>query len=257
MRDILTDAAAAGARVEDPAETARRHARQALPKRFYTAVDVAPADGGFAVTLDGKPVRTPARNGLVLPRRSVAEAVAAEWRAQGEFVDPGTMPATRLANSAIDGVAVETAAVADETAHYAGSDLLLYRAEAPERLARRQAEAWDPVVAWAEERFGVRFRLAAGVMPIEQDGAVVRAVRDAMPEDPFVLAGLNTATSLTGSVLLSFAVLDGRLAADAAWAAAHVDEDWNVELWGEDEEAARRRAFRRAEMDAAVLLMRG
>ncbi len=175
----------------------------------------------------------------------------------GDTIDPATMPLTRLVNSALDGVAIETAAVADETAHYAGSDLLYYRADGPARLVERQRDLWDPILAWAERRYGVRFRLVNGVMPVDQDPAVVAAVRAAMPEDAVVLAGLNMATSLLGSVLLALAVLDGALDEEAAWAAAHLDEDWNTELWGEDEEAAARRAFRRADMAAACLAMRG
>lgn len=257
MRDILTEAAGEGARAEDPSEKARQNARQALPKRFYAEVSVDEAEGGFRILLDGRPVRTPARNVLAVSRAAVAEALAAEWRAQGETIDPGTMPLTRLVNSALDGVASEIDAVADETARYAGSDLLYYRADGPQRLVERQAAVWDPILAWAERRFGVPFRLASGIMPVEQDAAVVAAVRAAMPEDPLVLAGLNTATSLMGSVILALAVLEGVLSDEEAWTGAHIDEDWNAELWGEDHEARARRDYRRAEMAAARLAMRG
>lgn len=257
MRDILSEVAGEGARTETPEDKARRHARQALPKRFYTTVTVAEADGAHRVLLDGKPVLTPARHALALPTATLAEAVAAEWDAQSAFVDPGTMPLTRLVNSALDGVALDVAAVADEAARYAGSDLLCYRAEGPERFVARQTAAWDPLLAFAEHRFGVRLRLAEGVMPVEQDPGVIAAVRAAMPDDPLVLAGLSAVTTLTGSVLIAFTLLDGRLTADEAWGAAHLDEDWNVELWGEDQEAADRRVRRRAEFDAAVRLMVG
>ncbi len=231
MRDILTEVAGEGARAEDPAETARRLSKQALPKRFYSAVSVDEEGGACRVLLDGKPVRTPARNVLAVSRPAVAEALAEEWRAQGEHIDPATMPLTRLVNSALDGVANEIAAVADETAHYAGSDLLYYRADGPDRLVERQTATWDPILVWAERRFGVRFRLASGVMPVEQDPAVVGSIRAAMPEDAVLLAGLNTATSLLGSVLLALAVLEGAVSEEAAWNAAHLDEDWNAELW--------------------------
>lgn len=257
MRDILTEAAGEGARMEDPNEKARQNARQALPKRFYAEVSVDEAEGAFRVLLDGRPVRTPARNVLAVSRASVAEALAAEWRAQGETIDPGTMPLTRLVNSALDGVASEIEAVADETARYAGSDLLYYRADGPQRLVERQTATWDPILAWAECRFGVRFRLVSGLMPVEQDTAVVAAVRAAMPEDPLVLAGLNTATSLMGSAILALAVLEGALSHEEAWTVAHIDEDWNAELWGDDHEALARREYRRAEMAAAHLAMRG
>lgn len=257
MSDLFFDLAAPeGTPSDDPIEKARASVRRDLMKRFYAAASVEPSDGGgFAVLLDGRPVRTPARKTLAVPDERVARAVAAEFEAQATHVDPATMPVTRLVNSTLDGVVDNAAAVADEAAAYAGSDLLFYRADGPERLVRRQTAIWDPIVRWAEERFACRFRLAEGVMPVAQDPAALRAVREAMPDDPFELAGLHSATSLTGSALIARALFEGRLDVDSAWAAAHLDEDWNVELWGEDAEAAARRAFRRAEMDAAALLM--
>lgn len=253
MPDLFDDLAAGGD--TEPTERVRAATRRDLPKRFYRAVAVEAAGEGWRVLLDGRPVKTPARAEQVVPGRVQAEALAAEWERQGTHVDPGTMPLTRLANSAIDGVATEIDAVAAEIARYAGSDMLFYRAEGPDRLVSRQTELWDPIVAWAEDRYGRRFRLAEGVMPVEQDADVVEAVRTALPRDAFVLAGLHTATTLSGSVLIATALLEGRLTVDEAWTAAHVDEDWNIELWGEDEEAAERRRYRRAEMEAAALLM--
>jgi chaperone required for assembly of F1-ATPase len=254
MRDILNDLA--DGEPESAYEKAKALSRRELPKRFYTEASVTEGPDGWAVLLDGRPLRTPSRRPVEVPDRALAEALAGEWRAQGTHVDPGTMPLTRIVNSTIDGVADEAEAVADEVARYAGSDLLFYRAGTPERLAERQTAAWDPLVAWAEERFGVRFRLAEGVMPVEQDPAALAAVRAAIPTDPWMLAALHTVTTLTGSAVLALAVAERALPPDAAWAGAHIDEDWNAELWGEDEEAAERRAFRKAEFDAAVLLMR-
>lgn len=257
MSDFFFDLAAPdGAPANDPVEKARASVRQDLMKRFYTAVTVEPAeDGGFKVLLDGRPVRTPARKPLAVPDERVARAVAAEFDAQTTHIDPAKMPVTRLVNSTLDGVMDAAEAVADEAAAYAGSDLLFYRAEDPERLVQRQTATWDPIVAWAETRFGCRFHLAGGVMPVAQDPAALAAVRAAMPADPFQLAGLHSATTLTGSALIARAMLERRLTLDEGWAAAHLDEDWNVELWGEDAEASARRAYRRAEMDAAALLM--
>lgn len=236
-------------------EKAREVARGVLPKRFYTLATAEPADDGWRVLLDGRPVRTPARAMLAVSSEDVAAALAAEWNAQGETIDPATMPLTRLVNIAIDGVGAVADDVKDEIAAYAGSDLTAYRADGPQRLVDRQTCMWDPVIAHAEARLGIRIRLAEGVMPIAQDDRLVPAVRAALPDDPFALAGLHTVTSITGSALIALALLDRRITADEAFAAAHVDEDWNVELWGEDAEAARRRAFRKAETAAAALLI--
>ncbi|ODN72005.1 ATP12 family chaperone protein [Methylobrevis pamukkalensis] len=250
--DLFADLA--GPTETDPVRRAAEASKRVLPKRFYKAVTAAPTDGLFAVHLDGRPVRTPGRKMLAVPGASVAEALVAEWAAQGSHIDPATMPLTRLANSAIDGVAEDVDAVLADAAKYAGSDLLCYRAEDPERLVARQTETWDPILKWAEDRLGVRFRLAGGVMFVAQDEAVVPAVRAALPRDPFVAAAVHQMTTVCGSVLLALAVLEGRLDAEAAFAAAHVDEDWNIELWGLDGESASRRVWRWQDMQAAARL---
>lgn len=229
--------------------------RTPLPKRFYTVAEAQERDGQFVLSLDGKPARTPGRAPLGFPVRSLAEAVAAEWAAQIEVIDPATMPLTRLANAAIDGVAKELEAVAADVVKYAGSDLVCYRAAGPDRLVARQATGWDPILAFARDELGARFVLAEGVTFVEQSAEALEAVRRAVPtDDAFVLAGLHSITTLTGSALIALALHRGRLSAEEAWAAAHVDEDWNVELWGEDFEAAARRAARWAEMQAAALM---
>ncbi|WP_181701904.1 ATP12 family chaperone protein [Chthonobacter albigriseus] len=254
MRDIFEDIATPGAE-QDPIRRARELSRGELPKRFYKSAAVAPEAGGFAILLDGRPVRTPARNPLVVASERAAAAIAAEWEGQGTHIDPSVMPLTRLANSAIDGVAADMDAVAADAAKFAGSDLLLYRADGPDRLVARQTATWDPVVAWAENRLGVRFRLVEGVMPVDQDPAVIPAVRALMPDEPLALAALHSITTLMGSVLLAVAALEGRITGDQAWNAAHLDEDWTIELWGDDEEASERRAYRRKEFDAAALVL--
>lgn len=255
MRDIFEDLEQPGP--ADPVRRARELSRGDLPKRFYTDVAVAEEEGAYAIHLDGRPVRTPARASLRVPSRPVAEAIAAEWARQGDRIDPATMPLTRLVNTALDGVASELEATADDIAKFAGSDLLCYRAEGPERLVERQTRNWDPVVAWAEKRLGVRFHLAAGVMPVNQDPAAVPALRAVLPDAVLPLAALHTITTLTGSALLALALHDRHLTPDEAWNAAHIDEDWEIELWGEDAEAVARRAFRRSEFDAAVRLLEG
>lgn len=242
---------------DGPMQAAQRLMRPELPKRFYERAHVARGeDGRFTVLLDGRMVRTPAKNEIAVPSESLAQALAAEWSAQGSVIDPATMPLTRLVNSAIDGVAREADAVRDEIVKYAGSDLLCYRAEGPERLVALQGEAWDPVLTWAREALGARFVLAEGVVFAAQPQEALDAVRRPIEDiDIFRLAAASTVTTLTGSALLALALLHGRLTAEEAWAAAHVDEDWNIEQWGADEEAAARRDLRYREMAAASRVM--
>jgi chaperone required for assembly of F1-ATPase len=228
----------------------------ARPKRFYRTASVAGDAPPFQVLLDGKPVRTPARRPLALPARALAEAVAAEWQVQGEHIDPVSMPLTRLVNSAIDGVAGREEQVRADIAKYAGGDLLCYRAGQPRELARRQAEAWDPVLAWAREALGARLVAAEGIVPVEQPEAARAAIAAALARlDAFALAAHHVMTTLTGSALLALAHGAGRLSAEEAWAAAHVDEDWQIAQWGEDAEAKARRDRRWAEMQAASRLL--
>jgi chaperone required for assembly of F1-ATPase len=243
---------------EDLAGAVKRAVASApLIKRFYTEATVRKEAGGFAVLLDGKPVRTPGRKVLAVPRREVAEALAAEWLAQGETINPATMPVTRLVNSAIDGVAGNERAVAADIGKYAGSDLVCYRADWPEALVAAQTKTWDPVLEWAKATHGWRFVQSVGVVHVEQPEASLRGVEAAITGfDAFALAGLHTMTTLTGSVLLALAVAQGRLDAVAAWKAAHLDEDFQISQWGEDTEARTRRAARWAEMVAAALLVR-
>jgi chaperone required for assembly of F1-ATPase len=253
LRDIFTDLFANER--PDPIEAARRAMRPPLPRRFYQQAGVEEAEGGFRVVLDGRPVRTPARGSLIAPSLPLAQAIAAEWDAQGETIDPATMPLTRLANSIIDGIAAAPERVAADIEKYLGSDLLLYRADGPQRLVERQARLWDPVLVWAREALDARFILAQGVVHAAQPEGAVTAARGAIPDDPWRLGALHVITTLTGSALLALALLRGQLTADEAWTAAHVDEDWNMEQWGRDEMALARRAARRAEMDAAAKVL--
>ncbi len=252
MADLFEDLASAFH--SEPRSAAPRQ-RPELPKRFYKGVTISGEAEGFAVKLDGRPVKTPARAILAVPEAALAEALADEWRGQGERIDPATMPLTRLVNSAIDGIAGEAEAVAADAAKYAGSDLLCYRAEDPERLVARQTEVWDPILRWAEQRLGVRFVLAGGVMPVRQHESVVPAVLTAIPRDPIRLAAVHQLTTVMGSVLLALAVLEGRLTADEAFAASTLDEDWNIAQWGEDDEATARRLYRAADVAAAARLL--
>jgi chaperone required for assembly of F1-ATPase len=240
----------------DPMRAAQNNMRPATLSRFYEVASVAPAGEGFALLLDGRGARTPAKNPLVLPTRALAELVAAEWAGQGAAIDPAAMPATRIANSAIDGVAAAMAATRAALAAYAQTDLLCYRAGAPERLVAAQAAAFDPVLDWAHEALGVRFFLAEGIIHMRQPEGSLNAVRAALEafEDPFALAALHVMTTLTCSILLALAVFRGAFSAAQAWRIAHVDEDFQISQWGEDDEAMARRAARWREMAAAAAI---
>ncbi len=242
----------------DPMESARQGGRPQLRKRFYGRAHVARTGegGGAQILLDDKPVKTPARNALAAPTHALADAIAAEWDAQKNVIDPARMPLTRLANAAIDGVRDASAAVTDAIAEYLGTDLLCYRADAPAGLVARQSAAWDPVLAWAREQFGARFVLAEGVMHVPQPREAIAAVRSAIPRDPWRLAAVSSITTLTGSALLALALAHDALDADLAWAAAHIDEDWQMSQWGKDDLALERRAFREAEFRAAVTVLK-
>ncbi|MAS13941.1 MAG: ATPase [Nitratireductor sp.] len=259
MRDLLNDLESGKTPAElDPIRRAQSTIRKPLPKRFYNEVSLnADEEGGFSVQLDGKSVRTPGASAVVLPNEAAALLVAAEYEAQGEHIDPATMPVTRLVNTAIDGVAVHSQAVLEDVLRYSTGDLLCYRAASPERLVALQAEAWDPVLDWAQEHMGAHFVLAEGVIHVEQPREAIAAVSAYLRQknDPFRLAALHVMTTLTGSALLALAVDAGALDPLAAWKAAHVDEDWNISLWGEDGEAAQRRAFRERDMMAAAKLL--
>ncbi|MEA2928538.1 MAG: hypothetical protein QOG38_966 [Hyphomicrobiales bacterium] len=252
MRDILQDLFQN--EPLDPTESARRSLRPRLRKRFYERAHVADT-APFSVLLDGRPVKTPAQRAQAAPTRAVGAAIAREWDAQGERIDPATMPLTRLANAIIDGVAVTPAPVADAVAKFLGSDLLCYRADTPEGLVQRQAQHWDPVLAWAREALGARFVLSEGVMFVAQPESALAAARNAIPADPWRLGAVHTITTLTGSALLALAIAHGALDAEAAWTAAHVDEDWNMSQWGRDEIALARRAARFGEMQAAATVL--
>jgi chaperone required for assembly of F1-ATPase len=223
-----------------------------LPKRFYKSVTVESRDGGFAVLLDGRSVRTPKKATLVLPTRALAEALAAEWAAQETHIDPTTMPLSKIAITALDGVIQHKREVAADIVKFAGSDLLCYRAEAPAALQRLQAEAWNPVLKRMEREIGHRFALAEGVMPVKQSRAALDAIAAVVaPYDAMALACLHVMTTLMGSAVLALAHAKGWLSAADAWAKAHVDEDWQIAQWGVDVEAAARREKRWAEMQAA------
>jgi chaperone required for assembly of F1-ATPase len=240
---------------ENPMEAARRGARPVLRRRFYENATVSETPTGRAVQLDGKPVHTPARRPIAAPTLAIAQALAAEWNAQTDVIDPAKMPLTRLANAIIDGVAETPKAVADEIKKYLASDLLFYRAGGPQGLVERQARDWDPILQWAAEALGAKFYLGEGVVHVAQPEAALAAACGAVPDDPWRLGAAHVITTLTGSALIALAMARGQLSAEAAWQAAHVDEDWNMEQWGRDEMAMQRRDFRHAEFQAAATVL--
>lgn len=218
-------------------------------RRFYRQASVGEDN---VILLDGRPVKTPSRRDLAPPSRALAEAIADEWNRQGEKVDPRSMPLTGLANAAIDRIAPDPAAFAHGLAAYGESDLLCYRAEGPAPLAARQAEYWDPILAWARTRYDVAFETTSGILHRPQPPATVETLgRAVAARGPFELAGLSPLVTVSGSLVIALALAEGAILPDRAWAAASLDEQWQAEKWGEDVEAAAALANRRADFEAA------
>ncbi len=253
MREFIEDA---HEHRQDGYGRAQAHVKQQLPKRFYKDAAVKPVDGGFAVGLDGKVPRTPGMKHVVVPSEAVAAAMAEEWAAQAEFIDPMTMPMVRLINSAVEAGDDGLPALRAEIVKYAGNDLLLYRADTPEALVRRQEELWDAALVKLAREFGVAFQPTIGIVHQPQPAAMLAKIGDALePETLLPLTAMNAVMSITGSGLLAMALRRGLLTPEEVWVAAHVDEDHNVALWGEVEEITTRRAKRRKEFDAAAHLL--
>lgn len=210
-------------------------------KRFWTQVRVEPVAEGYRLWLDDRPLATPGKHPLILPTRPLADAVAAEWDAQEGEIRPLTMPCTRAANSAIERVMPQHAEVAAILSDYGASDLLCYRAEGPDELTQRQAAAWDPLLDWAHARYGARLRVGAGIVPVAQDPAALAALaRVVQATAAFPMTALHDLVTLTGSLVLGLAVTEGRISASQAWAASRIDEAWQIETWGVDDEASAR-----------------
>lgn len=222
-------------------------------KRFYKEVAVAPLGADFGFLLDGRPVITPGRVPLAVPAAALGEAIAGEWRAQGETIDPRSMPLTGLANAAIDRIAPDAAIFAAGLARYGENDLLCYRAEEPVELVKRQADAWDPYLAWARSRYDVELKVTAGIVHVGQpETTVERLARAAASRTPFDLAGLSPLVTVSGSLVIALAVAEGVFTPEQAWTAATVDERWHAEKWGEDDEAIAALANRRRDFDAGA-----
>ncbi len=227
-------------------------------KRFWKEATAVPEAGGFGIRLDGRPVKTPAKASLVVPTLALAREIAAEWAAQEETVDPAAMPFTRTANAAIDKVAPQRREVVEMLAAYGDSDLLCYRAEAPVELARRQAEAWDPLLEWAAAELGARLEVRTGVIHRPQPPEALERLSklvDSMGN--FELAAFHDLVALSGSLVIGFAVIRGQADDETLWRASRLDETWQEEQWGRDEEAQEAAQRRRAEFMHAARFYRG
>ena len=222
-------------------------------KRFWKQADAVERDGGWGVELDGKPLRTPARDLLTVPTKALAEAIASEWNEVGDKIDPGTLPLTGLANAAVDRVAPDKEAFAKGIARYAEADLACYRAEGPSALVDRQTESWDALIGWGRRRFDVDFRTTRGIVHVDQPAATVDRLSHAVAAlDPFRLAGLSPLVTISGSLLAALGVLEGTLMPDQAWDAVTVDDRWQLEQWGSDSEAEAALANRHSDFLAAA-----
>lgn len=226
-------------------------------KRFYKTAGIAPEDGGYRVLLDGRPIRTPAKARLAVPGQALAEAMAEEWNAQGEAIDPNAMPLTQLANTTIDRVSQERDAVVASVLAYAETDLLCYRAEQPAALVERQAATWQPLLDWAALELDAPMAVTRGVLPTSQPRSSVEALRTVLDRfDDFHLAAVGHATGLSGSIVVALALAAARVTAEQAFDAASIDEAYQLETWGADAEAAARLAHQRREIAATDRFLR-
>ncbi len=228
-----------------------------LPKRFYKKVTIAETAGGYDIRLDDRVLKTPLKRNFTVPTRKMAQAIADEWDAQQTHVNPATMIVTRLANTAVDRVHGDETRIVSELADFAASDLVCYRAGSPDPLVRRQAAHWDPVLAWVKSALGVQFVCVKGIVHHAQPDTAIAAIADALSnETRFRLTAIHNMTTLTGSTLIAMMVGSDALPGEEAWAAAHVDEDWQSEQWGRDDEAEARRAERKQDFESTVKFLR-
>lgn len=226
-------------------------------KRFWKDATVLEAPGGFTVVLDARPIKTPAKAALVVPTGAMAQAIADEWQAQGDQIDPQSMPMTRSANAAIDKVQTQFDEVAGLITAYAETDLLCYRAVSPVELVARQAAAWDPLLAWSSARWGIEWQVTAGIMPVAQAPETLAVLRAHVTGfTPFELTAFHDLVAMSGSLVIGLAVTEGHAPADALWDVSRIDEAWQAELWGADDEAEATAALKRAAFSHAAQFLR-
>ncbi|WP_455476608.1 ATP12 family chaperone protein [Bartonella sp. B41] len=231
---------------------------QMLPKRFYKEVKIVGEGRGFSILLDENPIKTPVGRCFFVPTEAFAKLVVQEFEGQKEVIDPAKMPITRLVNTVIDGITDDMQVIFEDLLRFVACDMIFYRAQAPKELVQRQCKHWDPLLDWVEEKLGSRFNLTEGVMHVEQSREAVQAVSNYLRKitSPYVLAALHMITTLTGSALIAIAVLEKKLDLNYAWDIAHLDEDWMIEQWGIDKEAAKNRACKKDEFQAADAIIK-
>ena len=254
MREFLQDV---HAHMDDGFGRAQVHTKTPLRKRFYKVVTVAPCDEGYCIHLDGRPTKTPGHKPVAVPDKELAHLLAAEWEAQREDIDPGTMPLVRLMNSAVEGGHEVAEDLREEVIKFAGNDLLLFRAQSPRELVALQGEIWDGALAKVERHFDVRFEPVTGIVHKNQPEATLVPLKKDLADIHFIaLTALVSITGLTGSGILAIALRRGLIEPEAVWDIAHLDETYNAKNWGEDGEAVARLQKRRVEFDAAVVVLR-
>ncbi|OPB31483.1 ATP12 family chaperone protein [Bartonella sp. AR 15-3] len=228
-----------------------------LPKRFYEKVNVIFKEEKFFILLDGRLLKTPAKRDFFVPVETLATLVAQEFVVQKAVIDPVKMPMTRLVNTVIDGIIDNMQIIFEHLLRFVSCDMIFYRAQTPKELVKRQSEKWDFLLDWAEEKLGTHFNLVEGLMHVEQPPESIQAVSNYLRkiESPYTLAALHAMTTLTGSALIALAVAERKICTDDAWAMAHLDEDWTMEQWGKDEETIARRAYKKAEFNAAATII--
>jgi chaperone required for assembly of F1-ATPase len=225
-------------------------------KRFWTETRAVEQSVGFSVELDGRAIKTPGKLPLIVPTRALVDMIVAEWDGQGEKIDPSTMPATRASNSAIDTVSVHFDTVVDQLTEYVGSDLLCYRADNPVELIAKQALVWDPLLDWFSNIFGTSLAVTTGIIPIAQDPTCLEAVRTRLSSlTSFELTGMHDLITISGSAVIALAVEANHLKVSEGWAASRVDEDWQIQLWGEDDEANATAALKKADFEFAKQML--
>lgn len=253
MRDQLEDI---HTHLNDGYGRAQQLDKVELPKRFYKEVAAGPLDAGFVVTLDGRQTRTPGKVAVSVAAASIATAMAEEWSAQGEFIDATKMPMVRLVNSAVESGEKMVPSFRDEVVKFAANDLLLYRADSPQELVSEQEVIWDNALETLARHFGVSFQPTTGILHQAQPQATLDRLAESLNEENLLtLTALVSITGLTGSGLLSIGLLHKLFSPEQVWKAAHVDEDYQISQWGQDEEAAERRAKRKVEFDTAVFVI--
>ncbi len=253
MREIIEEA---HKHMDDGFGRAQAHTKTQLPKRFYEKAEVGEAAEGFSILLDGRTTKTPGRTAVTVPSRELAALMVAEWEAQASHIDAASMPVVRLVNSAVEGGEAALGALRDEIISFAGNDLMLFRADSPQELVALQEQHWDTILSKVSRHFSVKFRPVVGIVHEDQPEATLARLKDSLADlNHFAATTLMSITGLTGSGLLAIALRHKLTEGDAAWEAAHVDENYNARIWGADSEAEARLEKRRAEFDAALRVL--